>query len=386
MIPFDYIYAGTILLVLLALAIMVAINLRVLPTTTDYVPLLAAPLSVAVLIPARNEAANIEPCLRSLLAQDYPNLQIWLYDDQSTDDTAAIARRIASGTEQLTIHVVVGTSPPPPGWLGKANALHNLYVAVRAESDPDYILFTDADVTFEPGAVSQAVATAIAWRAGLLSIFPRQTVLTLAERLAVPIALHWTVYNFLPLPVAFNTKISAFAAANGQFMLFTREAYDACGGHATVRDDILEDVALARAVKQAGHRAILADGGSTIYTRMYKGAGEVWRGYSKNAFAFFGHNPLLLIVGVIVLMALYVFPPILALLAFIAGNVTLGALFVAQYLIAVQTRLLLATRFAYPLGSAFLHPVAILFFIAIQLNSLRWHLTKQANWKGRSLG
>ena len=288
---------------------MVAVNLRVLPTTTDYMPLLAAQPSVAVLIPARNEAANIEACLRSLLAQDYPNLQIWLYDDQSTDDTAAIARGVASTTEQPTIHVVEGTSPPPPGWLGKANALHNLYAAVRAELDPDYVLFTDADVTFEPTAVSQAVATAIAWRAGLLSIFPRQIVLTLAERLAVPIALHWTVYNFLPLPVAFNTKIPAFAAANGQFMLFTREAYDSCGGHAAVRDNILEDVSLARAVKQAGHRAILADGGSTIYTRMYKGAGEVWSGYSKNAYAFFGYNPLLLIVGVVVLMALYVFPP-----------------------------------------------------------------------------
>jgi glycosyltransferase involved in cell wall biosynthesis len=386
MIPFDYIYAGAILIVLLALAVMVAVNLRVLPTTTDYVPLLASQPSVAVLIPARNEAANIEACLHSLQAQDYPNLQIWLYNDQSTDDTAVIARLIAPVTTQSTIHVMDGKSPPPRGWLGKANALHNLYAAVRAESDPDYILFTDADVTFEPGAVSQAIATAIAWRAGLLSIFPRQIVLTLAERLAVPIALHWTVYDFLPLPVAFNTDIPAFAAANGQFMLFTCEAYDACGGHAAVRDNILEDVSLARAVKQAGYRAILADGGSTIYTRMYKGASEVWRGYSKNAYAFFGYNPLLLIVGVIVLMALYVFPPILALLAFMAGNLTLGALFVAQYLIAVQTRLLLATRFVYPLPGTFLHPVAILFFIAIQLNSLRWHLTKQANWKGRTLG
>ena len=386
MIPFDYIYAGAILIVLLSLAVMVAVNLRILPTTTDYVPLLASQKSVVVLIPARNEAANIEACLRSLLAQDYPNLQIWLYNDQSTDDTAVIARLIAPVTTKSTMHVVDGTSSPPPGWLGKANALHNLYAAVRAESTPDYILFTDADVTFEPGAVSQAVATAIAWRAGLLSIFPRQIVLTLAERLAVPIALHWTVYDFLPLPVAFNTKIPAFAAANGQFMLFTREAYDACGGHAAVRDNILEDVSLARAVKQAGYRAILADGGSTIFTRMYKGAVEVWSGYSKNAYAFFGYNPLLLLVGVVVLMALYVFPPILALLAFMAGNLTLGALFVAQYLIAVQTRLLLATRFSYPLGNAFLHPVAILFFIAIQLNSLRWHLTKQANWKGRTLG
>lgn len=385
MIPFDYIYAMAILIVLLALAVIVVVNLRVLPTITYYAPLRASHPSVAVLIPARNEAANIEACLHSMRAQDYPNLQIWLYDDQSTDGTAAIARSMVSGSEHHALHIVDGTAPPPPGWLGKAHALHNLYSAVRAGSDPDYILFTDADVTFEPSAVSQAVATAIDWRAGLLSIFPRQIVLTLAERLAVPIALHWTVYNFLPLPIAFNAKIPAFAAANGQFMLFTREAYGACGGHTSVRDNILEDVGLARAVKKAGHRAILADGGPTIYTRMYNGASEVWNGYSKNAYAFFDHNPLLLVVGIVGLMVLYVFPLILALLAFIAGNLTLGALFLAQYLIAVQTRLFLATRFAYPLRSTFLHPVAILFFIAIQLNSLRWHLTKRANWKGRKL-
>ena len=197
--------------------------------------------------------------------------------------------------------------------------------------------------------------------------------------------LHWTVYNFLPLPIAFAARSGAsFAAANGQFMLFTREAYEACGTHEAVRSQILEDVALSREVKKSGHKAILADGGPTVHTRMYNGAGEVWRGYSKNAFAFFNYKPYLLAVGIVVLIALYILPLPLAVLAFLGGDTLVGALFVAQYLIAVQTRLLLAVRFAYPLLDAFLHPLAVAYMIAIQINSMVWSLTKRGAWKGRS--
>ena len=383
--PFGYVFALAGLIALAGLAIMVAVNLLVLPTTTDYKALKGVEPSVAVLIPARNEAENIEACLRSILAQEYGNVQVWLYDDQSSDDTVAIARGIGQEAGAGRLRVVEGKAPPPEGWLGKANALRNLYEAMRAESEPEYVLFTDADVTFEAGAIGHAVATAVAWKAGLVSIFPRQVVVTPAERLAVPIALHWTVYNFLPLAVAFNTRIPAFAAANGQFMLFRREAYDACGGHGCVRDNVLEDVGLAREVKRAGYRAILADGGATVSTRMYRGLEEVWNGYSKNAYAFFGYNPLLLGLGVIVLAVLYVFPLALAVWAFAGANFILSVLFVAQYLVAVQTRLMLAARFDYPWADAFAHPVAIVFFIGIQLNSLRWHLTKRAKWKGRTL-
>ncbi len=255
---------------------------------------------------------------------------------------------------------------------------------MRAESDPEYLLFTDADVQFEPGAVGHAIAAAQASNTGLLSIFPRQRLGSFAERLAVPTLLHWTVYNFLPLPIAFSERSgSSFAAANGQFMLLTKEAYEACGTHVAVKSQILEDVALSRAVKQSGYRALLADGGSTVQTRMYNGAGEVWRGYSKNAYAFFNYKPYFLAVGVIVLLALYVLPLPLAVASFLNGDILAGALLAAQYLVAVQARLLLALRFAYPLLDAFLHPLAVAFMIAIQINSMVWSITKRAAWKGR---
>ncbi|MGA7733525.1 MAG: glycosyltransferase family 2 protein [Chloroflexia bacterium] len=378
----TYIYAVVTLAVLLVFLGIVAVNLGVLPTTTAYQPAPGGQPLVAVLLPARNEASNIEACLQSLLQQNYENITIWVYDDDSDDDTLAITKRLAHSK----LRVVEGKGMPPTGWLGKANALHRLYESVRAESEPDYLLFTDADVHFEPEAVSRAVFTAQAWNAGLLSIFPRQKLGTFAERLAVPTMLHWTVYNFLPLPIAFARGSGpAFAAANGQFMLFRREAYEACGGHQAVRSQILEDVALSRAVKASGHRAVLADGGPTVCTRMYNGPGEVWRGYSKNAYAFFGYKPYFLALGVLVLMILYVLPLPLAAVAFLGGDMLLGALLVAQYLIAVQTRLLLAVRFAYPLLDCFLHPLAVLFMVAIQVNSLVWTITGRGAWKGRGI-
>jgi chlorobactene glucosyltransferase len=397
-------YQFLILAILLVLLDMVILNLRVLPRLSAHGPKskiqnpkLALERSegskIAILVPARNEQANIEACLRSLLAQTYPDYQIWLYDDASTDHTLQIATRIASEANKSKIqnpkskiNIVEGTGDPPPGWLGKANACDQLYLAMHESSDPDYILFTDADVRHDPETLARAVATAQATGAGLLSIFPRQETLTWAERLAVPLMQHWAVYGILPLSLAFSPRTGpAFAAANGQFMLFTREAYKACGGHTAVRDQILEDVGMARAVKRAGYRAILADGGPYIHTRMYSGFDEVWRGYSKNTYAFFGNSPLFLALGILVLMALYVVPPALILYATITGQFSLELFYLplAQYSAAVLTRLLLAVRFASRLLDAFLHPISILFLIAILLNSMLWKHTGKRSWKGR---
>ncbi|HEX9989704.1 MAG TPA: glycosyltransferase [Chloroflexia bacterium] len=397
------VYQLLVLSVLLALLGIVITNLLVLPRLVDFSPGNAGvrPLQedigddmqrvrvpkplVAVLVPARNEEANIEACLLSLFGQDYPNMQVWLYDDASTDGTARIAARLA-GLAEGWLRVVVGEGGPPEGWLGKANACHRLYGEMRARIQPDYVLFTDADVRFAPSAVSCAVAAAQARGAGLLSVFPRQVMVTWAERLAVPILLHWAVYTFLPLPLAFSPRTRpAFAAANGQFMLFTREAYEACGGHAAVKSEVLEDVAMARAVKRAGRRALLADGGPLVRTRMYGSASEVWQGYSKNAYAFFGYSPFFLAIGIITLTVLYLLPiPIALYSALSTQHSALAYVALAQYGAAVLGRLLLAARFGYRAWDALLHPVAIAFLIAIALNSMRWSLTGKGAWKGRA--
>jgi chlorobactene glucosyltransferase len=373
-----------VLAVLAAFLGIVVVNLAVLPRLEDVrTPAVDGQLRVAVLVPARNEESNIEGCVRSLLAQDYRGLEIWVYDDASTDGTLGILRRLESEVGAARMYIVQGTKGPPAGWLGKANACHRLYEAMRAEREPDYLLFTDADVRFAPSAVSRAVATAVRHRAGLLSIFPRQVTVTWAERMAVPLLSHWGAYNFLPLPLAFTLRSGpAFAAANGQFMLFSTQAYEACGGHEVVRSQVLEDVGLARAVKRAGYRALLADGGPLIRTRMYGSAREVWEGYSKNVYEFFGYSVWLLAVGVVGLLVLYVLPLLLA-AVFVPSAV--GWVFAAQYGVGVLTRVAIAGRFGYRVVDCLLHPVAVLYLIAIAVNSMLWARTGRGAWKGRRL-
>jgi chlorobactene glucosyltransferase len=391
MITAVLIYDLLILMTLLALLGIVAVNLLVLPRLRDY-PLEHAKgesvPSLAVLVPARNENANIEACLCSLVSQDYPDLELRLYDDASIDATHSIATNGSwrTGANCTRLQVLQGTDDPPSGWIGKAYACHRLYLSLDARHQLDYLLFTDADVRYEPAAVSHAVALAQATDAGLVSIFPRQITVTWAERLAVPILQHWAVYSILPLPLAFMSRTApAFAAANGQFMLFTREAYEQCGGHAHVRSEILEDVALARAVKKAGYRTMLADGGPLVRTRMYVTPGEVWRGYSKNTYAFFGYRPFFLTAGIMALALVFVAPPVLALYALLSGQLTVELLYLplAQYIVAVLMRILLAVRFAGRIADSLLHPVAIVYLIAILLNSLLWRMNGKSVWKGR---
>jgi hypothetical protein len=143
---------------------------------------------------------------------------------------------------------------------------------------------------------------------------------------------------------------------------------------------VLEDVALARAVKKAGYRALLADGGPLIETRMYRSVGEVWEGYSKNLYAFFGYSPLLLTIGIAGLLVLYVLPLVLAALFATSG---VAWVFVAQYGVGVVARMVIAMRFGSRIVDCLLHPVAVAYLILIVVNSMVWGLTGRGAWKGR---
>jgi chlorobactene glucosyltransferase len=390
------VYQAVILCFLLAFLGLLIVNLLTLPTlpqdntdqpkpTIHHPP---APL-VSVLVPARNEAANIEACVRSLLAQDYPRWELLVLDDQSEDATGAILARLAAADGRLR---VLAGGPLLPGWLGKANACRQLAAAARG----DWLLFTDADTVHQAPALGRALTLALASDVGLLSLFPRQITGTLAERLVVPL-MHLAVYGLLPLPAMRRLRSPAFAAANGQYLLFRRAAYDAAGGHAAVRALVLEDVALARAVKQAGHRIELADGGDLVRTRMYRGAADLWAGFSKNFFAFFNDSLPFLGVTLLGLALLYVAPPLWLLAggtrAAIMGSDPTGAegwawlgLPLAQYGCGVVMRLLLAARFHFRPADALLHPLSVALQIAIGLNSARLARRGGGSWKGRTLG
>lgn len=338
----------------------------------------AAPL-VSILVPARNEASNISRCLRSLLAQDYRNFELLLLNDGSTDSTVTIAETVQKEDGTGKLRLMQG-EPLPDGWLGKNWACHQLAQAAQG----DYLLFTDADTEHSLRAVTSAVAALQQEQADFLSVFPRQQTVTLAERLVVPLVMLFMV-GILPTWQVKNNPDPKYSAAHGQFMFFRRIAYLKAGGHAGVRDMVLDDVKLARRVKAAGCKIVLPDGSDSVTCRMYRNRHEVWQGFSKNFYAFFDFNLkwFSLFLGLNFLG--YVSPYLWLLVALLTHQPFSLAWFglpLLQIFLAWLARLVLAIRFGFKGLDIFLHPLSILTMISIGFNSIRWKRSG-TEWKGR---
>jgi hypothetical protein len=268
---------------------------------------------VAVLLPLRDEADRVTPCLESLLAQrGVPDLEIIVLDDGSTDGTADVVRSVAGDKVRL-LH---GT-PPPPGWLGKPAACARLAEAAGDGGGAEVLVFVDADVVLEPDAVAGAVALLRKSGADLLSPYPR---IVGAGRLMQPL-LQWSWLTFLPLRIMESSPRPSLAAAGGQWLVADRAGYERAGGHAAVRDDVLEDIGLARAVKRSGGRIALADGSRHATCHMYSSWGELADGYAKSLWASFGSAPGATVV-VALLLLLYTVPPLAALLLGVYAGTT----------------------------------------------------------------
>jgi chlorobactene glucosyltransferase len=338
---------------------------------------------VTVVIPARNEAANIARCVRSVLAQDYPALRVVVVDDNSTDATPQILAELAAADPRL---IVVRGRRLPPGWTGKNFAL--------AQATPylhgDWLLFLDADTWLEPTAVRAAVLHAAERHLGLLSLVPRQHLLSFWERVVQPVVL-LVIALALPLRRLADPRYPQVAYANGQFLLVRRAAYEKVGGHAARRAAVVEDCALARAIKEAGYRVQLADGRGVAHIRMYRGLRELWEGWSKNSFLGAGRRlrnvGLLLLAVTVVCFA----PPLLAaveLRALAAGGGAAVGLLAGVALLQVAGVLYLGWRclrevdvpgaftLALPLG-------ALLFNALLCYSAYRVLSGRGVTWKGR---
>lgn len=262
---------------------------------------------VSVLVPARDEERNLPGCLASVLSQQGVPLELLVLDDRSTDRTALLARGFALRDPRVRL---IHGAELPEGWTGKAFACHQL----AAEASGEWLLFLDADARLAEGAVARLLQAAQTAGRGLLTGFPRQVVGTRLEKWIVPLMM-FTVACHLPIRFVRASRKPEFAAAHGACMLIHREAYDETGGHAAVRDRLVEDVELARKVKRTGRPLLLADVHREVYMRMYRSAGEVWRGYRKNIYPGLGRRPELLLALVAVYAVLYVFPGLSALSA-----------------------------------------------------------------------
>jgi chlorobactene glucosyltransferase len=332
-----------------------------------------------VLTPARNEEAQIGDCVRSLLAQDYPDYEVVVLDDHSTDRTREILDALKAADDRL--RVLIGTELPP-GWLGKHWACEQLAEA----ADGELLLFTDADTHHSPCSLYHGVAALEAERADFVTALPSQRTGSWAERLIVPV-IPWSIFSFFPLALAHRLPWRMFSISIGQYMLFRRSAYAAIGGHSAVRDDAVDDIALGRRIKARGLRWRFADAGSDVSCRMYRNAQEVFEGFSKNLFAAFGYR-LLPFVGVWAWLVIAFLLPVGVLLASVF-RAPVTSIDVGVAWLGVTAGLILwglcYLRFGLGPGGAILYPATVLLAAVIALWSVVLAFLGRATWKGRVL-
>ena len=328
---------------------------------------------VSIIVPARNEEASLGPCLESLIAQTGVPFEIIVVDDGSSDRTREIAQSFAG------VRLISPGNPPEDStgktWTGKNNAV----VAGAKTARAQWLLFTDADTVHLPGSLERALTEANKERADLLSYSPEQVVVTFAERAVMAVIFAELAAQYPPHKV--REQSSGIAAANGQYILVRRAAYDAVGGHAAVATEILEDVALARLFRNAGRRVHFRYGGNAVRTRMYHNWAQLREGWTKNLALLFPRTEFLALQSLFWWSA-----------AWSAGGIAVyGAVsrhfpwiaFAAVWLLLY--RRIRAAHFATVnnlIAIAFGPPI----FAYLLLRSKKAHANGQVSWKGRNYG
>ena len=356
-------------------AIMTLVNLAVFRSPPR--PLGGALPAVSLLIPARDEAANIDGALAAALASQGVDLEVAVLDDGSTDGTDAKVRAWAAHDGRVRLVRGPGL---PPGWNGKQHACWVLSQHARHE----LMVFVDADVRLRPATLARLAAALERHKLDLASGFPRQAAETLAETLVIP-QIHVLLMGYLPLPLArLFAHAPGLAAGCGQLIAVRREAYVAAGGHAAIRRTRHDGLLLPRLFRRAGLRTDLYDASELAECRMYAGWNQVWRGFAKNATEGMA-TPVALPVWTVLLGGGHVLPFLLLPAALLTGADAAAELAALAVALVWGARALLAARIGQsPLG-VLLHPVGLALVLAIQWQALLGAKRgRPAEWRGRS--
>ena len=351
---------------------------------------------ISVCVPARNEERNIRLCVESLLAQDYPNFEVIVLEDRSTDRTPEILRDLVMGSdgkppgrkERAPLLQILHGTDLPKGWAGKPHALFQASTAARGE----WLCFVDADTFLSPNTLSACYAKAIATKADMFTIMTSQILGSFWEKVVMPIVMTALSVGFSPRKV--NDPSSRDAIANGQFILLKRSVYDAIGGHERVKDQIVEDKALAEQVKWNGYGLVVANGYAVARTRMYTSLPEMWEGWTKNIYLGLSDRPSLAILGVfgafLALVAALILPiwPVLGLFWYLQGGGWLALTVIAKSLLLWAMVIHARARVAIGMGLspwyALTLPLGAAIFAAMMVTST-WKVLsgKGVTWKGR---
>lgn len=332
----------------------------------------AALPSVTAVVPARNEEAVIAACVEAL-AQQPEVMEILVVNDQSTDRTAEIVRGLMQKIAKLHLLETTGV---PAGWVGKNNAV---FMGAQ-EAKARWLLFTDADAELQLGAVARALEIANEKSAALVSFSPEQVTEAWYEKALIPFVYARLAKHFSYQMV--NEPKSPAAAANGQFLMMRRDAYEAMGGHASVAGEVLEDVALARRAKAAHFRLWFASGQGIVRARMYRSFGAMWEGWRKNLYLLVGGKPSAVwreieavtpwIPLVLIIVGIVRFPPV----------TFLGVLFLLMRQFIYGTEL---SRNQYPFKFIIYYVPGVALYVGVLWASYLAHARGKVAWKGRDV-
>jgi glycosyltransferase involved in cell wall biosynthesis len=313
--------------------------------------------TVDVLIPMRNEEENVEGCLKSVLNSELLDVnKVFVLDDGSSDSTAELI-------DQFKVDKLIGTQPPT-GWLGKVWACHNLAQVGSGK----YLVFMDADVRLHPYAIASAITKMNKFGWDFISPYPRQISGSFLEKLIQPL-LQWSWLASVPLRIAEKFPNRSMTIANGQFFIVKRSAYNTSGGHASIPNEVLDDLELARLLISKGFKGGVADGSSVASCRMYKNNSQLIDGYTKSLWKAFGGQ-----FGTLVAIFLLYFTGISP---YLGIGAPASFIFLSRVLAAIKTR----SNPAY----AFLHPISILVLLyLIVLSSIR-KSRGTLQWRGRAI-
>lgn len=335
--------------------------------------------SVSTVVPARNEERGIEAAVRSHLAQDYPDLEVVVVDDRSTDATGAILARLAAEDPRLR---VVSGAEPPAGWLGKPHALFQGTRAARGE----LLLLADADVRYAPDAVAQAVSLVEAEGLDLMALFPRLEMKGFWEN--VLMAYLPVSYFIGPAFLMNSDRQRRFAVGAGAGMLVRAEAYRASGGHEALRSSVIDDLHLASRVRRAGGRCRMVRADRAMRLRMYRGFREIVDGFTKNvAYVFEGGWGVVLAAITAVSFLAWSLPAAVLVGAALGAPLPAGSVAPAGVAAAsmLATRVGIALYLDYPLWPALTHPCMAAVWMGIMARSFAWRfLRREMRWRGRT--